>query len=161
MAITGSPRDRGVYDDKRLFERYMKWGAAATHEKLRQWCLEHGMFNPSLGRPSHMGAYWAVWRYALENPEEGYPLYREWWYESDPRKRIPTFKHFLINIQTHAYNKNSICGHQKYLQFCERWELSVTPDKGRMEREFEYQELIYEENRQNQEVSVEAGNAVG
>lgn len=165
MALTGTPRERGVYDDKRCFERYMKWGAAATHDKLRQWCISVGMVNSNTGKVSQMGAYWAMWRYAMNNAEEAYPLYKDWWFENDPQKRTPTFLKFLTDIQNHAYDNKSVASQYKYEDFCEKWELPILPQKIKMTMSkktlFSTNGHIHEENRQNQEVSVEAGDAIG
>lgn len=188
MGLTGGPGSRKIYNDELLFKTYFGWGAAATFEKLREFCKRTGQISVKTGRPSHMGPIWAVWRYAFNNPESivpgtgktTYEMYREWWYDTDAEKKTPTFMHFILNIQTHTYNKKSICGHEKYLEFCERYGLNTVPDEVRMGREFEgntvlpvdkldlekiAQEVgamnLHEEIRQNQEVSVEAGNAVG
>lgn len=164
---TGSPRDRGIYDDKLCFETYMKWGAAATHRKLREWCKQVGMVNYMTGRPSQMGAFWALWRYAMQNPEEGFPLYKEWWYHTTlPMSEFgrvnphATFEDFLGDIQNHAYNNKSIASQSKYEAFCEKYGLPTLPPKFRMKEESTMLTLeeFNEKYRQNQEVSVEAGD---
>lgn len=172
MALTGTPRERGVYDDKKCFERYMTWGAAATHAKLRRWCISVGMVNPATGTVSQMGPFWAAWRYALNNIETPgvFEMYREWWFESDAEKKVPTFLHFIVNIQNHAWNNKSIASQEKYDNLIEKYNLPILPQKVKITFE---QRLLFgsnghigkteahEEDRQNQEVSVEAGNAVG
>lgn len=164
MALTGTPRSRGVYDDKRCFETYMSWGAAATHSKLRAWCKQVGMVGTQTGRASQMGAYWAMWRYALENPEEGYELYREWWYENDPSKRMPTLKGFLVDIQNHAWNNKSVASVSKYEAFCEKYDLPALPQKVKITFEqrflFSANGEFHEEHKQNQEISGKAGDSL-
>lgn len=163
MAITGSPRDRGVYDDRRLYEKFMKWGAAANHKKLRDWCVRVGMFNPEIGRPSQMGPFWAVWRYALENADKPgvFELYREWWFESDPRKRIPTMRHFLENIKFHSYDRKSVASRTKYEKFCEEHKLPILPDKTILEREFELRNTVFDRANGFAEVAEEVYEEVG
>lgn len=93
------------YDDKLLWETYMGWGRAATYARLREWCLQNGMYNPITGKVSQMGCFWAMWRYAVHNPEEAYEAYRKWQFEYG---LFPTFEDFCKDVYAHAFERRAM-----------------------------------------------------
>lgn len=126
VTITEFLKRPRIYDGKRLWEEYHSWGRAATHDKLREWALANGMVNTRSGKVSQMGPFFAMWRYALHNPEEAYPAYERWAKEYEeylvPEGMDIDFKAFLKDIREHAKH-GGVVGRQTYLEFCEKYEL--------------------------------------
>lgn len=134
MAKSGQPSDRKIYDGKLLWETYMGWGAAATYKKLRAFAREKGMVNPETGQVSHMGVYFAAWKYAFRNPYEAHKSYKEWRFQTD--RYLPSFRDFLLEIQNHAYNNKSIATSDKaYEEFCRTFDLDPLPPRIRINLE--------------------------
>lgn len=124
------------YNGKELWETYMSWGAAASHRKLRLWFEEKGV------KASQMGAFWAMWRYALGNPEEAFPAYKKWWFETASNQSDGVvvdsnvdFQKFLEDIRNHAYGKSCIVGRRTYRTFCKKYSLSEIPARFTNEKE--------------------------
>lgn len=128
ITITKFTKRRKVYDGEKLWKIYHSWGRAATHRKLREWAIANGMFNPKSrsGGPSQMGPYFSMWRWALNNPEKAYPAYEKWAKEYEDELIAEgigiNFQNFLKDIQEHA-RSNQVVGHERYLEFCEKYEL--------------------------------------
>lgn len=107
------------FDDRLLWKTYMGWGRAATYSRLRAWCIQNGMVNPETGKVSQMGVYWAIWRFAVRNPEEAYEDYKLWQMEFG---NFPTFQEFCIDLYLHAYAKKAIViGKKKKKEFIEKY----------------------------------------
>ncbi len=62
-------------DGRKLFQEYVEMGSAGSYSKLARWAVSQGMFNPKNGKVSTMGAYQAVWRWALNNMDEARDLW--------------------------------------------------------------------------------------
>ena len=128
MALTRKNNIQKKYNDQECWEQFMSWGAAATCKKLKEWHIEkHGWGSP-------MGVVWAMWRWSASNPEQCYPQYKTWFFEtaSNTKGEVidsnATFKDFLEDIKIHAKGtgakrKSSILSHRAYKQFCAKWNL--------------------------------------
>lgn len=114
------------YDGKAIWEKYMSMGKAATYKKILFWCNETGMVNPATGKASFMGPRFAMWRYAIRNPEEAYKPYFEWQREYG---NFPTFKEFCEDLSDHAYTKKTaIVSPKEKEEFIEKY-LSETGEQ--------------------------------
>lgn len=109
------------YDGKKIWERYMSMGRAATFEKLNNWCLQEGMVNQDTNRVSKWGPKFSMWRYAIRNPEEAYESYK---LRSMEYGEFPTFEEFCQDVADHAITRRTMVINykekerfvQKYLQ---------------------------------------------
>lgn len=113
-----------VYDEKLLWETYHGWGKASSHPRLREWAKESGMSNPNTGEVSQMGPWFAMWRYAFNNPKEAYPAWEAWIkdnFDAIADKNIAiNFDTFLKEIKKearHIYSKKRIQA------WCEKWKV--------------------------------------
>lgn len=128
MGITNTNRVR-KYDGKELWEMYMSWGAASSHRKLRGWLLdERGI------KSSQMGPFWCMWRYALKNPEEAFPAYKKWHFDTASNRSDGvvidgniTFEKFLEDVRNHAKGKKTVVGTSVYKSFCQKYNLVEYP----------------------------------
>lgn len=118
----GLTRTRGTirkYDDKECWEKYMDWGAAASHKKLRGWLQERGTST------SPMGPFFAMWRHAIRNPEETYPQYRKWFFETASQEGSDgnvTFEEYLLDLKKHG-RMRSLLSKSAFAEFCEKYNL--------------------------------------
>lgn len=118
MALT---KNTGLffYDGKRIWEYYMSLGRAATYKRVRQWCADVGMVNPQNGKVSMMGPRFAMWRYAIRNPDEAFVAYQEWQREYG---NYPTFNEFCQDCVNHAYTKKTcIVSPREKQEFVEKY----------------------------------------
>lgn len=119
---------RKKYPEKEIWEKFMSMGAAASNPKIRNWLmLEKGI------KPSQMGHIWAMWRYAVKNPEKAYPLYKVWHFEYassisgvetvvDPNVN---FEGFLKDCQYRIKQSgDSIMSKSAYKRFCQKYNLA-------------------------------------
>lgn len=127
MTLTSTLRNGNIYDGKAIWEKYMSLGRAATNPKILEWCKEVGMYDPKKGRPSVMGPYWAMWRYAVMNPKEAYPHYEKW--AEEHREELIhkgihkiDFDLFLRDLQEHAMTP-SVVARSTYVRWCKEWGL--------------------------------------
>lgn len=51
-----------------------------------------------------MGPVWAMWRYAIQNPEEAFEAYKQWQFEYG---NFPTFRDFCEDVYDHANTTKS------------------------------------------------------
>lgn len=124
MALTKLTKK--FYDDKLLWETFMGWGRAATYKKLREWCIDQGMVNPDTGTVSQMGVFFAMWRYAVNCPEEAYKGYQEWQMQYG---NFPTFEDFCKDVLAHAFSKKAIVvGKRKKRDFVRQYIKSEVGD---------------------------------
>lgn len=93
------------YDGKKIWQKYMSLGRAATYDKIRRWCLEEGMVNQETGIVSKWGPKFAMWRYAIRNPEEAYEAYKLRFMEYG---EFPTFREFCQDVADHAYTRRTM-----------------------------------------------------
>jgi hypothetical protein len=130
--ITAVLKRKKLYDGKDLWEYYHSLGKAATHGKLREYAKTRGMYSHRKGVPSQMGPYWAMWRYALRNPEEAWPAYEKWAKEYEGELIAQgidiNFQNFLEDIREHA-KSGGVVGDETYLEFCEKYQLNPNPQK--------------------------------
>ncbi len=77
-----------MYDSKDLFETYCGWGAAASLKKLQAYAKD------KYGQSTKMGAWYAMWKYPLENPEEAYQIYKEYYFHRFPEQHQITEREF-------------------------------------------------------------------
>jgi hypothetical protein len=130
MALTKLRNTNKIYPDKELWEKYMSWGKAASHLKLRRWLIENGFSIKEYG----MGAFWAMWRYAIRNPEEAFPLYKKWYFETasdvkpnpDVIDPVVTFQDFLEDCRLHARQRSCV-SRGEYIRFCNKHGLQSAP----------------------------------
>lgn len=125
MGLTNILRDKTVYDGKRLWETYMEWGRGSSHKRLREWARENNMVNPWTGKVSQMGAFWAMWRYAVHNPEEAYESYKKHTEEFPELIAMGisvNFEFFLKDVQKHARNE-AVVSRKTYREFCKKHNL--------------------------------------
>ena len=119
---------RKKYPEKEIWEKFMGMGAAASYPKIRNWLREKGYVGKM-----QMGPVFAMWRYAVKNPEEAFPLYQKWHFEYasdisgegnvvDPNV---TFDDFLKDAQYRIlHSGDSIASKILYKQFCQKYNLS-------------------------------------
>ena len=127
MALTQTGRGAKLYDEKACWDKAMEWGAAFTYRKLKKWHRDYYGFG------SQMGPCWAMWRYAINNAEECFPQYKQWYfqtYENSLRhkediKSEVNFKDFLEDCKAHAKGKNTILSRSAYKKFCEKYGLET------------------------------------
>lgn len=110
-----------VYDGKALWEYYMGMGVEASHRKLIEWATKQGMVSPDKTTASRMGPFWAMWRYALRHPEEAFPAYKQWMFETDKFHRSPLFEEFLMDVAHHARKGKSIVSEGTLRAFREKY----------------------------------------
>lgn len=112
---------RDVYDGEKLFRVYHEWGRAAGYSRLEKWANEHGMYHPGRGKASKMGAYFAMWRWALRNPQKAWEIFEPWAREYENELTAAgveiNYQEFMKVIERHLRAKGSI-GFDKYLEFC-------------------------------------------
>jgi hypothetical protein len=113
-----------VYDEERLWKTYHGWGKASSHPRLRAWAEENGMVNPNSGKVSQMGPWFAMWRYAFQNPKEAYPAWEEWMKEN---MAAIADKHVLINFDTFLKEIRKVArnmySEKKVRAWCEKWKV--------------------------------------
>lgn len=119
---------RRLYDGKLLFETWCNWGAAATNPRLMEFARER------FGHVSQMGPYYALWQWGFRNPEESYPLWKEYFLNAHPEQKQPTFEEYLQLLLEKAYSSPSIggSGRRHIERFCAKYNLpmdyKVNPD---------------------------------
>lgn len=128
MGATLLMANRRIYDGEKLFKAYMGMGRAGSYPKLKRWAEENGMINPLTGRATKMGLFWSMWKWAFHNPEEAYPIYKEW--ASQYTNEIaesgfqPTWENFLKEIQTKVKHRREIVSQRDYEEFCIEYNLT-------------------------------------
>lgn len=109
-------------DDKECWDTYMSWGAAASHKKLRLFMQEKNQVNVSV-----MAPFFAMWRYAIRNPEETFTQYKKWFFETASQEGLDgniTFDDFLQDLKQHG-KMEALLSRSRYIEFCEKYNLSV------------------------------------
>lgn len=125
-------RRGGFYDGEKLFKKYCSMGAAATYEKLFEFAKGQGMFDPDTGKPSNMGMHFAMWRWALRNPEEAWKYYepyiREFEHILIPKGIKIDFNSFLLEIRDKTgpkgQTRKGAVGRRTYVAFCRKYNLT-------------------------------------
>lgn len=119
MGLTRKGRVK-KYPDKECWEQFMvAMCGGASHGKLRAWLWETKRM-----KASQMGAYWAMWRWAIHNPEKTFPQYSKWYFETASGDGIDpnvSFEDFLQDLKRKA--QIGAVGRAEYRQFCERYGL--------------------------------------
>jgi len=105
-----------IYDGKVLFEAWTGWGKAGSNNRLKAFAKE------LYGQASQMGMRNAMWRWAFENPEEAYSMWKEWFYEKFPDEEQPDFKSFLLEVRKQASSPN-VSGRGNMERFCAKYGL--------------------------------------
>lgn len=117
---------RQVYNGKSLWRKYCSMGRAATYDKLAKWATSQDMKRSKSKSATRMGVYFAMWRYALRNPEAAYPDYEKWATQYQEELTIEgvsvTFEMFLKDIKKHAKTPGCV-GKASYIKFCEKYDL--------------------------------------
>jgi len=115
------------YDGKKIFEKFMRMGAASSMPKIRKWLRTEENITVS-----QMGPIWAMWKYATQNPEEAFPLYKVWHFEywsnvSVMGKIIDSnvyWQSFLKDCQYRIKKSgDSIMSKTAYKRFCNKYGL--------------------------------------
>lgn len=118
--------NRVVYDGEKLFRYYCSLGRASSNKKLKEWAKTVGMVNPETGTASHTGPLYSMWRWAIRNPEQAFPVYKEWAnaYESElvANGIEVNWNLFLRELANHAENK-SIVSEKERKEFCKKYGL--------------------------------------
>jgi hypothetical protein len=120
MALTKTQRK---YDGQECWEKYMGWGAAASHIRLRRWLREEKGLDIEL---KGMGAFFSMWKYAILNPEETFPQYRKWYFETASQEGVRSdvsFQDYLQDLKKHG-KMRSLIGRREYNEFCAKYNLS-------------------------------------
>jgi hypothetical protein len=121
MALTRKNRIH-KYNDQECWEHFMVvMCGGASHGKLRSWLWETRKM-----KVSQMGAFWSMWRWAIRHPEQTFPQYKKWYFETasgledgiDPNV---SFEDYLIDLKKHA--RIGAVGRAEYRQFCETYNL--------------------------------------
>lgn len=134
------------YNEQECWDKYMSWGAAASVPRLLAWHKSENGFG------SRMGAVFAMWRWAIKNPEICYPQYQEWLNKNTPNagegeeflKQYPnykkkwivenfgrdgvykeiTFNEFLDVLKNRVIGyEGSVLGKKAYKRFCDKYQL--------------------------------------
>jgi hypothetical protein len=129
-----------LYNEKECWEKYMSWGAAASTQRLLNWHrAEHGF-------GTRMGPVFAMWRWAVNNPEECYPQYKEFHRHNAPGEDLSQYSNFKIkwffeNYKSGEYQEitfeeflnlikklarvyvGSVLGKKAYKRFCDKYGL--------------------------------------
>lgn len=71
-------KDKKYLDGEQLFTVYWKdMGTARSTLRLQKWCLANSIVNPKTQNvPTRMGLWKVMWRWATENQEKSYPIWR-------------------------------------------------------------------------------------
>lgn len=80
MKIRSNPiLDKKYLDGEQLFKVYwQEMGSARSTVRLQRWCLAHSIVNPKTQNvPTRMGLWKAMWRWASENRDIAYTVWRE------------------------------------------------------------------------------------
>jgi hypothetical protein len=96
-----------IYDGEDLFKVWCEWGQASNHDRLIEFARE------KYGQASQMGPYYAMWRWAFENPEKAFVYWKEWWFLNNPDKDPAVFEEFLIVIRDKAKSNASVASRVK------------------------------------------------
>lgn len=111
------PREK-IYDGETIFKTWCGWGAAATGTRLREYA------KANFGGTSQMGAEYAMWKWAFNNPEESFPIWKEWHFEKYPDREQPTFEDFTKILLRKARANQNVGGSQKKInRFCAKYGL--------------------------------------
>jgi hypothetical protein len=108
------------YNEQECWEVYMGMGAAASQKKLINWLWEERRI-----KASNMGPVWAMWRWALKNPEQCYEQYKKWWFESASQEGVDSnvsFRDFLEDVKHHCRHR-SMGSRKEYEDFCAKYGL--------------------------------------
>lgn len=101
----------------------MSWGAAASHIKLRRWLKEEkGLDIETKG----MGSFFAMWLWAIRNPELTYPQYKKWYFETASQEGVKSdvsFDFYLQELKRQG-KMRSLISRKEYNEFCEKYNLS-------------------------------------
>lgn len=116
---------RKQYDGKVLWQVFMGMGRAASYKKLSEWAAENGMVNPRTGKVSEMGPNWAMWSYAMRQPEEAFEAWKKWaWEHEDELAESgiePTWERFLKDVKEHNGPGKPMHSKTRYAEFCEKY----------------------------------------
>lgn len=109
-----------VYDGKLLWETWCNWGAAASNPRLMEFSKQQ------FGRSSQMGPYYAKWKYAFDNPEKAYELWKEYSFNANPEEPVPTWEEFLLQLQKLGTRNPTIGGSRSNVErFCAKYGLEM------------------------------------
>ena len=109
-----------IYDGEDLFRTFCGWGAAASNPKLMKYAEE------KYGQSSQMGPLYSMWKWAFRNPEQAYPLWKEYHFERFPDRPQPTFEEFTQHLlEWGTRNKNIGGGPQRIHRFCAKYGLNM------------------------------------
>lgn len=109
-----------IYDGKVLFKVWCEWGMAATNDRMMEFSKTH------FGAWSQMGPYYAMWRYAFENPEEAFVFWKDFWFNTYPDREQPAkFENFLLEIKKRAEKNPSIASPKRMERFCAKYNLEM------------------------------------
>lgn len=108
-----------MYDGELLFKTWCSWGLASGHDRLIEFSRS------TYGQASQMGPYFAMWRWALENPEKAFEYWKEWYFHNYPDREPPTFEDFLLVLRERGKTNKNIAPPKKLERFCARYNLEM------------------------------------
>ena len=94
------------YDGKALFEIYHSWGSAASLNRAVEWAEANGMVNPENGKASKVGVRQSMWKWAINNPEESYEIWKKYYFERYPFKAVPSIQEYVKDVLAKTANNN-------------------------------------------------------
>ena len=122
-------RRQKKYNGQMCWEKYMEWGAAASHIRLRRWLISQGVEIEEKG----MGSFFSMWRYAIFNPEATFPQYKKWYFETasssldenfNPVNPNVSYEDYLQVLKKHGKIR-SLLSRNEYKRFCEKYNLDT------------------------------------
>lgn len=122
---------RRQYDGRKLWEVYHSMGRAASYAKLNTWARNNGMANPETGDVKGMGPNWAMWAYAMDNPEKAFPAYKAWALEHQTEllsfgiepSEENLWRKFLEDVKDHNSKGKPTYSKKRFNRFCEKYNL--------------------------------------
>jgi hypothetical protein len=108
------------YDGKLLFKTWCEWGRASSNDRLIAFS------KANFGVGSQMGAYYAMWRYAFDNPEEAFEYWRDFWFNTYPDREQPAkFENFLLEVKKRAEKNPSVASTKRLERWCAKYNLQM------------------------------------
>ena len=101
-------RDKKYLDGEQLFAVYwQEMGDGRSTIRLQRWCLAHSIVNPkTLNVPTRMGLWKAMWRWATENQNKAYEIWKSQFNNSVPEEahQLRWKREILKNAKTSFQN---------------------------------------------------------
>ena len=115
------PKGKKFLNGEILFKEFCSMGAAANYAILARWAAIN-MPNPESGKVSRQGVLFAMWKWAFQNTEEAWLLWKEYRFHKDPSAPPYTKEEFLKEVRDMAEYPN-IASKSDLERFCARYGL--------------------------------------